>query len=290
MELTPKMKEICRFAYDHTDDMACEVYNINPESLSRYKRVYNQKPTAKVFEFDIETSPNLGFFWKAWKTNIPYQQLVAPWFMLSWSGKWLYSPEMLNDRLTSEEAIKQDDSRIVKSLWELFEEADIVIAHNSAKFDVPRSNTRFLLNGLMPPSPYQIIDTLKVAQKEFAFPHNNLGALAKHLGIEAGKIDTDWTLWERCYNGEEEALEEMQTYNDQDVILLEDVYVKLRPWIKSHPNMNLYTEDGVCSNCGSRHVINTGTYRTNVNEFLAEQCECGAWSRRTKNSKVGVAR
>jgi len=85
-------------------------------------------------------------------------------------------------------------------------------------------------------------------------------------------------------------LAEMLSYNDQDVILLEDVYVKLRPWIKSHPNMNLYTEDNVCSNCGSRRIINTGTYRTNVNEYLSEQCECGAWSRKTKKSKMSIAR
>lgn len=289
MELTERIKEVCRYAYEHTDDMAIEKYSLNPESLSRYKRVYNQKPSAKVLVFDIEISPMKGYFWRTWKENIGKDQLTDPWFVLTWSAKWLYSPDMMNDRLTSEEALNQDDSRVVQSLWDLFDSADIIIAHNALKFDVPRMNTRFILNDLKPPSPYQVIDTLKVAQKEFAFPHNNLDALGNFFGI-GRKIKTDFSLWDNCYHGDETALQEMLDYNDQDVILLEDVYVRLRPWIKSHPNMNLFTEDGVCPACGSRHIINTGTYRTNVNEYLAEQCECGAWSRRTKYSKMSTAR
>ena len=290
MELTERIKEICRFAYEHTDDMACEVYDINLESLGRYKRVYNQKPSAKILIFDIETAPMKTFAWGVWKQNLNKDLIIDDWFILTWSAKWLYSNEILNDKLTKQEALNQDDSRIATSLWNLFNEADVVIAHNAIKFDIPRMNTRFILNSLLPPSPYQIIDTLKVAQKEFSFSHNRLDYLGRLFGI-GRKIKTDFELWERSYNGDETALQEMQDYNDQDVILLEDVYLKLRPWIRSHPNMNLYTEDGVCSSCGSRNLREGGYYRTNVNEYLASQCsDCGAWSRKTKNSLVSTAR
>jgi len=289
MEITDNVIEVCEYAYAHTDDMASEHFDISLETINRYKRTYNKKPTAKVLLFDIETAPVMAFVWQMWKQNVNKDQIINDWFILTWSAKWLYSPEIINAKLTPKEAKAQDDKRITIPLWHLFEEADILIAHNAINFDVPKMNTRFIMNGLKPPSPYQIIDTLKVARKEFAFSHNRLDYLGTLFGV-GNKNKTDFDLWKNCYAGKKDALAEMLSYNDQDVILLEDVYVKLRPWIKSHPNMNLYTEDNVCSNCGSRRIINTGTYRTNVNEYLSEQCECGAWSRKTKKSKMSIAR
>ena len=66
------------------------------------------------------------------------------------------------------------------------------------------------------------------------------------------KMDTDFELWAQCMQGNDSSLEYMEKYNRYDVELLEEVYLKLRPWIKSHPNVGLYmeTEESVCANCG----------------------------------------
>jgi RNase P subunit RPR2 len=190
---------------------------------------------------------------------------------------------MMSDVLSPEEALKENDNRIVKSLWNLFDQSDIIIAHNAQKFDVPKMNARFVINGLTPPSPYRIIDTLLVARKQFRFTSNKLDDLAGYFNIEHKK-ETSFELWDRCVNGDQESLKYMEEYNMRDVEILEQVYLKLRPWIKNHPNLSLYIEnkEETCPYCGSTNLFDTGTFTyTNVSKFSNVKCsDCHAISRR----------
>jgi DNA polymerase elongation subunit (family B) len=209
--------------------------------------------------------------------------------MLTWSAKWLFEETVMSDRLTSKEAINEDDKRIVKSLWKLLDEADIVIAHNGDNFDVPNLNTRFLLNDIPPPRLYQQIDTLRVAKKQFGFTHNNLDGLAKLFGF-APKEEVHFDLWVACREGEKRALMRMEDYNKRDVTLLEEVYLKLRPWIKGHPNLNLLIddEDPRCPVCLSEdiHIDNNNYYMTGVSKFPVATCRSCGNSGRTRQSLV----
>lgn len=94
-------------------------------------KVTKQEGLPKILIFDIETAPLLGYVWRLFKQNVAISQLEnsANYFLLTWSAKWLFQDEIMNDRLTSEEAINEDDERITKSLWTLLDEADIVVAH-----------------------------------------------------------------------------------------------------------------------------------------------------------------
>ena len=246
---------------------------------------------AKVLCFDIETAPNVGYFWGVWQQNISHIQVIEPWHCLTWSAKWLYDNEVMGDSLTSKEARNHNDRRIVKSLWKLFDQADILIAHYGDGFDIPRMNTRFLLHNLGVPSPYRSIDTKKIASQRFAFNHNKLDALARELGI-GHKVDTGgFELWDACYHGDKEALAKMLKYNKKDVLLLEEVYLVLRAWAKSHPNMNLWQKEDGCSHCGSLEIRSKGHYITQVNKYRSFVCEnCGAYSRETKKSYASLAR
>lgn len=134
----------------------------------------------------------------------------------------------MSNVLTPEEVIKEDDSRIVKNLWKLLDEADIVIAHNGKRFDIPKINSRFILNGCPPPSFYKQIDTKEVASRNFGFSSNKLDALAGYFNIRH-KDDTDFDLWVRCLKGDKKALQYMEKYNIGDIEILEKVYLKLRP-------------------------------------------------------------
>lgn len=251
--------------------------------LKKPKKLDEKFP--KILIFDIEISATEAAVWGMWRQNINPEQIISPWFMLTWSAKWLFSDELMSGRLTSKEAKNEDDSRIVKDLWNLLDQADVVVAHNGDSFDIPRMNVRFLVNGLAPTSPYQKIDTLKVAKREFAFLYNKLDELAKVLGLD-GKIKTNFELWSRARKGDDEALKEMEKYNIQDVKLLEEVYLELRPWIKLHPSVALFLEKehAVCPSCGHDHLTQKGTYRTQVSVFDTFQCNsCGAISRSRTN-------
>jgi DNA polymerase elongation subunit (family B)/predicted RNA-binding Zn-ribbon protein involved in translation (DUF1610 family) len=267
----------------------CEKQDIYDARKEVRKVLKKNKPNSdklpKILIFDIEISATEAAVWGLWKQNIYQEQIISPWFMLTWSAKWLFSDEVLSARLTSKEAKNENDKRIVKELWDLLDEADVVVAHNGDNFDVPRMNVRFLVNDLPPTSLYQKIDTLKIARKEFAFLSNKLDSLASTLGLE-GKVKTEFELWRRCRRGEESALIEMENYNKQDVVLLEEVYLELRPWIKSHPSVALFLEEDkhICPSCGHDHLTKKGTYRTQVSVFDTYQCNsCSAISRSREN-------
>jgi hypothetical protein len=248
----------------------------------------NTKRLPKVLCFDIETSPLKAFVFQksVWKANVTDEQVISEWFGLCWSAKWLFDDTIMSDRLTGKEALNEDDKRITKSLWKLLDECDIAIAHNGDSFDIPNMNTRFIVNGLLPPSPYQTIDTKTVAKKQFGFTHNSLDGLSKIFGL-GEKKKTDFDLWVACTEGDEKALGYMEEYNKEDVKLLEELYLKLRPWIKGHPNLGLFVEsDGaVCPNCGSEDIEWTGKfYYTQTGKYDTYRCSCGAYGRSRNNS------
>lgn len=244
----------------------------------------SKKSPAKILIFDIETAPLRSYTWGLWKQNVP--KVITDWFMLTWSAKWLFEDKVMSARLTGEEAIEEDDRRITEGIWRLINEADIVIAHNANKFDIKKLNTRFLMHGINPPMPYQVIDTLDVARKKFGFKSNRLDSINEQLGI-GRKIKTDFSLWEGCMKGDDNSLMDMENYNIQDVVVLEELYLKLRPWITPHPNIGLFIEDEVerCPSCGSSHIKFEGTpYRTSVNSFQSFRCEsCGSVGRSRKS-------
>jgi len=243
----------------------------------------------KIAVCDIESAPNKGFYWQPFKTNIRYNQQIEDTFMLSWSAKFLNSSKVFGDIITPKEVLEKDDKRISKSLHDLFNEADILIAHNGDRFDIPYANTRFILNGLKPPSPYQSIDTYKIAKRKFRFTYKNLDGLARFFGLK-GKIDTDFELWKDCYNGVPKGLRKMFKYNKQDVRVLEEVYLLLRSWAPSHPNIVENTEKK-CHVCGSSNLKAEGYYYTpSGNKYKTYQCECGAFTKVIKNKYSGVAR
>jgi len=292
-----RLKEVAEFTSKYGRDEAVEYFKVTQETLGRYLRRYTQLQKGEevtgnpmILVLDIETAPLSVYVFSLWKQNINLDFITGDWFMLSWSAKWLNDKEVYSQRLTGAEAIAEDDKRICKGMWDMLNQADMVIAHNGKKFDMPKLNTRFILNGLQPPTPYQIIDTLLAAKKVFGFSSNRLDQINRQLGLER-KIDTDATLWVRCKNGDEAALEEMETYNRGDVVILEQTYLKLRAWIPSHPNYNVYNsqKERACYVCGSTNLIleEHSSYATGVSRFPVYRCcDCGA-PQRSRHSELG---
>ncbi len=257
----------------------------NP-SLSEMPEVSLSSTPANVLILDIETAPLQSYTWGLWKQNVAPSQIVSDWFMLTWSAKWLFNEEVYSDRLTSKEATDQDDKRISKTIWGLLDKADIIIAHNANKFDVKRLNTRFLLNGLNPPMSYQVIDTLDHARRRFNISSNKLDYINQLLGLNR-KMDTGgFELWANCMKGDVKALKKMEEYNIADVEILEETYLRIRPWIQPHPNMGLFIDEDItaCPTCGSSEIQFHGkSYATTANLYDAFRClKCGSVGRSKK--------
>lgn len=271
-------------------------FGCSPEEIVKARREAKNftRKIPKVLLFDVETAPMKAFVWNRWNQNISLDATISEWFMLCWSAKWLYSNDTIDCRLTSEEALNEDDSRIVRELWELVNEADIVVAYNGKKADVKWMNSRFIVHNMLPPKPYFIVDPCEVAKKTFGFSSNKLDALAGYFGFDH-KIDTSFELWRNSVNGDEEALKYMSIYCSQDVKLLEEIYLIMRPWIAGHPNMGnmISSEIPVCSICASKNLelIPDKYYYTSVGKYELFRCkDCGSVSRGRVNLNKGVSK
>lgn len=236
----------------------------------------------RILLLDIETSPMEVLVWGLFKQRIPPDNVLKEWSILSWSAKWLFEPDVMSAVVKPEEAVNRTEGSILKGIWNLIDEADAIVAYNGDRFDLRKLNAKFFLYDYPPPMPYQSIDTYKISKRNFAFPSYKLNYLLDLIDNLRKKIETNYELWKRCVRGEEKALKEMRAYNEQDVFILEDLYVKLRPWIRSHPNFATYVEcDGpVCPTCGSEDLDWRGAYNTPSGRYEAFRClECGAIGR-----------
>ena len=245
---------------------------------------------AKILLFDIETSPLEFWGWKLWQQVVGPHQILKDWAILAWSAKWLFDDFIMGERVCVDEAHKREDSSILPNLWKLVDQADIIVTHNGNRFDLPRINTRFLLNGYLPPTPYRSVDTNAVVKRTFQFTSNKMDLINRSLGVLTKLEHEGMGMWQKCVSGKpmvaDPALDNMLRYNKQDVLALEDLYLTLRPWIKSHPNVNLYQEftgdkDEIsCANCGSSDITWNSKYYTPAGRFESFRCNsCGAIGR-----------
>jgi uncharacterized protein YprB with RNaseH-like and TPR domain len=279
---------------------ACKIKGLTHETGHRYLRYHrasvrlteDSAKRARILFLDIETSPIEAYVWQkqVWNAKIDATKVVSDWFILSYAIKWYGDDEVKSSVLTPADAIKGDDRILAKELWHLLDEADIVITHNGDSFDIPNIKSRFIYYGFLPPTPYKSIDTLKIVRKEFGFTYNSLNFLVKKLGL-GGKIETNFDLWIKCMGGDEEALKELKEYNEMDVKVLESLYLKIRPWGKSQPNMALYSGGmkDECPICGSTNLKElSGDYKTKFATHKVYRCgDCGAISRDRKvNTRV----
>jgi len=245
----------------------------------------------KLLYFDIETSHTHFKGWSPGKQYVSARQITQDWFTLSWSAKWVCTTSMFSYVINPKEVKRGgDDKRIVTAMWNMFNQSDIIIGHNSDEFDIKKMNRRFIYHGLNPTKPYRTIDTLKVARRVLGKGGNSLDYLTKYFGLSDGKIKMHDEDWDACEAGDPAALRKMSKYNDKDVLDGESVYLLLRAWDKSHPNLGLYYETDTprCKNCGGTDLEydNLKTVKTSVNTYVCWICvNCGANGRTPESTR-----
>lgn len=241
----------------------------------------------RILVYDVETAPIVAYCWSLWDNNVALNQIVSDWHLLSWSAKWMNEKKVMYSDSRGKKNV-QDDKHLLKSIWPLLDEADIVVTQNGIRFDQRKLNARFVLNGINPPSPSKHIDTLKIAKKHFGFTSNKLEYMTDKLCKKNKKLKhkkyPGFELWKGCLNDELEAWKEMEKYNKADVLSLEELYLVLRKWDQT-VNFNLYHDDHkfICS-CGSSKFKKKGYHYTAVGKFQRFLClSCGQNTRGSEN-------
>lgn len=270
------------------------------EAIGKFvDRVKEKNPGVKVFLGDVETSPTIAYSFGRFKQFIAPKQVIMEPYMLTFAGKWLHNPSIFSRKLTDypEEFARnhQSDRKLVQDLWDILDECDIFIAHN-ARFDRGWAQQRFAYYDMQPPSPYIVIDTLAGLKESFSLPSNALEAACNYFELDSRKLSHEgFSLWRRCVEGDPLAFEEMETYNIGDIPTLEELYLKVRPWMKKHPNVALFHPDQAqmrCVRCGSDDLVEEKgkTAHTFLSKFKVYRCqECGSCSRDRKNVREKAA-
>lgn len=242
---------------------------------------YFTETPPKILTFDIETTPIIAYSWgPKWEANLI--EVIEESKILSFSAKWLGGEHVTKGWINYKgyrNGLK-DDRAIVKDIWELLDKSDIIITQNGIDFDLRTVNSRFIYHGLNPPSPYKVIDTKREAKKYLRLPSNSLDDIGAYFGLGRKQEHEGFPLWKKCMEGDRKAWKKMLSYNRNDVLLTEKLYLKLRPWLKTHPNISSLVFDQTCPKCGSASLQSRGYHRTHVALYHSYQCQkCGGWSR-----------
>lgn len=242
-----------------------------------------------ILFIDIETAPDVVWSWSVYQANAI--AVKEHWYVLSFAAKWRGNGSIVVKGLDDYKGYKGNNSTeraLLKEIHSLFNEADIVVAHNGADFDVRKLNARFIAHGMPPPSPFKVVDTKRDLVKIASFSSNRLNWLSKQLGIGRKTMEhQDWKLWEGCMNGDPKSWRAMKIYNRHDVVLLQELYEILSPWIEQ-PNAAVWNDGIVCPNpaCASRNLSKQGVQRAKTRTYQRYKCnDCGSWARDTRSSK-----
>src|SRR5690349_778926 len=94
----------------------------------------------------------LVYVWQLKEQFVGVNQIHTDWHIMAWSAKWLEEKKVSYYDMRNQKA--GNDLLILKPLWKMLNEADIVITQNGKEFDAKKINARFMLNGMKPPKPY----------------------------------------------------------------------------------------------------------------------------------------
>lgn len=221
--------------------------------------------------WDIETAPMIVTTWGLYPKSLPHEGILQDWFIIC--GAWKSGDSDKVHAVSIKNA--PDDYLVTKALGEAVSKADVIVHHNGNRFDIKKLNARLIFHGLPPVPPVPMVDTLREVKKIAAFSSNRLDYLAKVL-VGEGKMHTEPGLWLKALKGNKPAIKKMVDYNKVDVIRLEQVYNKLRPYFKSHPHigaMSQLDKNHSCPKCGSTNLRKNG-FRYTATGLKKQEVQC----------------
>jgi uncharacterized protein YprB with RNaseH-like and TPR domain/predicted RNA-binding Zn-ribbon protein involved in translation (DUF1610 family) len=192
--------------------------------------------------------------------------------------------------ITDTKTFDQDptnDKLVCKELLKSLEGADMWVAHFGRWFDRTMLNTRLIGHGLTPLPPIPMIDTWKIAKDNLKLNSNRLATIADWLGVEE-KTPLNGKIWIKAMAGHKPSIKYVIKHCRQDVLVLEQVYERIRCLHQTHPNVNIVHDqtDGTgpvterCPICGEQALQRRGKNIARTRWSQRYQCRnCGGWSK-----------
>jgi uncharacterized protein YprB with RNaseH-like and TPR domain len=217
-------------------------------------------PLERILFIDIETVPGSGSWEELpeserilWDKKTKFQrkdEISAQDFYLERAGIMAEFGKIIcitigmlekNDTLKIKSFAGHDEKKILLEFGEIFNSQRlrevILCAHNGKEFDFPWIARRFLINGMMPPVPFQMfgkkpweippIDTMELWKFGDYKSFVSLELLAHLFGIPTPKEDIDGSMVSSIYYIEKD-LQRIVDYCEKDVLTLANIFRRMR--------------------------------------------------------------
>jgi DNA polymerase elongation subunit (family B) len=243
----------------------------------------------RILTLDIETKPHTVLTWSLHgEQHIALNQIVAPGGVICFAAKWHGEKKVL---FYSD--YHDGHAAMVQAAHDLISEADAIVTYNGRSFDLKHLRWEMELLGLGPASPWKDIDLYTTVRSTFKAASNKLDFISDQLGIGSKVQHAGMPLWRGVMADDPAAWKLMRRYNMQDVVLTEQLYDRLLPSIRNHPNVNLYKRErrtevpegqlDSCPKCGTPGLQKRGAARTLTATYQRWFCaSCRGWSRSTQ--------
>lgn len=244
----------------------------------------------KVLILDIENAPPVAEFWgDPWRPSIQVPFLRQPGWVLCVGYKWLGDRKV---QVAGGPGVSQEE--MLREVWDVLNEADVVVTYNGDKHDLPHLNTEFVIAHMGMPSPYISVDLYKTVRNRFHFLWGKLDYVVQQLGLGRKIKHEGHEMWQQVMADDPKAWAKMIRYCKQDVLLTESLHDELLGWIENYPNRHLYGQQRVakngnptCPKCG-KQSSKQGFRKARTRIYQQYQCDDGHWFRRVR-TEAGTA-
>ncbi len=254
------------------------------DDLSRIRRLDKHAENVKILTIDVERQRGE---WKVERWD-PYppkylhmDTMVRRPRIMCFAAKWYGNDDVifLDERAPNGRGTG-GMKRMVQTMWDLVDAADVVVTYNGEKADIPWMHEEFDYLELPRPMPPRSIDLYKTNRSRFARPYKTLRYVARELGVSAKIGVSGKDLWQLCAEGDPDAWEQMREYNVQDVLTTEEAWLSQLSWLNGAAHLGVLIDDGEnrrCPNCGSTKLTrHHKPARANVRAYEAFRCDnCG---------------
>jgi uncharacterized protein YprB with RNaseH-like and TPR domain len=230
---------------------------------------------AKILIWDIESS-----------------HLKADWATVLCIGwKWYGNHAMHVPSLMDYPGWKRDvtdDRKLIKTFHDVMMEAEMLVTYFGKGFDIKIMQSKFLEYGLpvLPNIPH--VDLFYTVKSNMTLTRKSMDNVAHYLNLDAEKTHLSGTIWKRAMAGHVESMRYVIKHCRADVLVLEELYTRLRPLVRMHPRVAGW---GPCRNCGSTDLQRRGIALTVTQgtRYRVRCNQCGAWENRSAQHSEGIA-
>lgn len=237
------------------------------------------KTDVKMVACDIETAPANVWTFGLFNQFIGIDQIEDDPYILAVSIQWY-------GKKTVEWYDIRDEQAMFDALFNMLDEADIVVGWNSNRFDVPWIEGELALRGYDRPSPFHKLDLMMHFRKHSRLISKKLAYVSQRfLGDtkvpHAGFRDLWWPLIspKATEKEREAAWARMKKYGKKDTALLFPIFEEVKGWIKLPTPLYHSTDEAVCQMCESTNIQRRGFWVSSAGmRYQKFYCiDCRSW-------------